>query len=66
MAIKDGKREFSGIVPWRYIKNADGSVYLYDENGKLKTIRGKKIYTVEEAEAVTANGERFHVKLTYK
>ena len=46
--------------------NADGSVYTYDADGNVKSIRGKKIYTVEEAEAVTAHGDRFHVSLTYK
>ena len=49
-----------------YQKNADGSMAYYNEEGHLKTIRGKKIYTVEEAEAVTANGDKFHVFLTYK
>ena len=49
-----------------YQKNTDGSTKYYDKDGNLKTIRGKKIYTVEEAEAVTAHGDKFHVSLTYK
>ena len=44
----------------------DGSVYTYNPDGELISIRGKKIYTVEEAEAVTAHGDKFHVSLTYK
>lgn len=49
-----------------YTNNADGSVSYYDSKGNLQTIRGKKIYTIEEAEAVTAHGEKFRVGLTYK
>ena len=48
--------------------------YKYDGGGNLvgcvdshgNRIYGKKIYTIEEAEAATAKGDKFHVSLTYK
>ena len=46
--------------------NADGSIYTYDADGNVKSIRGKRIYTVEEAKTVTAHGDKFHVGITYK
>ncbi|MBR2300118.1 MAG: leucine-rich repeat domain-containing protein [Alphaproteobacteria bacterium] len=47
------------------IENSDGSVYLYDENGNLIGIKGKRIYTVEEAARLSKpTGNTF--KLRYK
>ena len=41
-----------------YIINPDGSTRIYDENGKLIGMKGKKIYTVEEAtELVSKKGK---------
>ena len=36
---------------------SDGSVYTYDKNGKLVDIRGKRIFTVDEATALVQNNK---------
>jgi len=46
-------------------KNADGSYSLYDENGNLIGYKGKRIYTIKEANEVSApTGNR--VSIRYK
>ena len=47
-------------------KTESGAVAYYNAKGEMVGLGGKKIYTVEEAEAITANGDKFHVSLTYK
>ena len=65
--INTGQREYySATGNLLRSKNADGSTSIYNKDGELTSIRGKKIYTVEEAEAITAHGDKFHVSLTYK
>ena len=44
--------------------NAGHMVGKFDSHGQR--IWGKKIYTVEEAMEATKNGDKFHVRLTYK
>ena len=47
-----------------YLKGDDGSTTIRDQNGHLLGFKGKRIYTVEEANAVS--GKVNTVKLRYK
>ena len=47
----------------KYSYGNDGSIYVYDENGKLLSIEGKRIYTIDEATAlVRGNKNTFSIK----
>ena len=59
---QEAKRE---SIYEKYVADT-GAIYLYDSKGNLKKMRGKKIYTIEEAVEATKNGNSFHVGLTYK
>ena len=48
----------------KLVKSADGSVYKYDANGNLVSITGKRIYTIDEANAVA--GEKNRVSIKYR
>lgn len=64
-----------GNIQWKVVKKESlckditsetGAILTVDPEGNIRGIRGKKIYTVEEAEKATAYGTKFHVGLTYK
>ncbi|MBR2299313.1 MAG: hypothetical protein IJ870_01905 [Alphaproteobacteria bacterium] len=49
----------------RQISHADGSIYIYDENRNVIGIKGKRIFTIEEAETLSKKtGNTF--KLRYR
>ena len=48
------------------LKQPDGSTYYFDENGNLTDMRGKRIYTVEEATFLTQKANKYNFILTYK
>ena len=43
-------------------QNADGSYTLYDRKGNFKGFKGKRIYTLEEANAITGSNNRISIK----
>ena len=48
-----------------YIYDQDGSVSIYDKNGKLVGVQGKRILTVDEATAL-ANGDKNTFTIRYR
>ena len=55
----------SGVLMAQYNYGADGSVSIYDANGKLIGLQGKRILTVEEATALVKNNKNTF-KLKYR
>ncbi|MBR2300172.1 MAG: leucine-rich repeat protein [Alphaproteobacteria bacterium] len=55
----------NGIFQSRIAQGTDGSTYAYDENGNLIAIKGKRIYTIDEATKLSKKtGNTF--RLRYK
>ena len=52
----------SGNLLLRYEHGLDKSVKIYDKNGKLVDIRGKRIFTVEEATALVSGKNTFTIR----
>lgn len=52
----------SGNLLLRYEHDLDKSVKIYDKNGKLVDIRGKRIFTVEEATALVSGKNTFAIR----
>ncbi len=46
----------------QYDYNSDGSVSIYDANGKLISLKGKRIFTVEEATALVSGKNTFSIR----
>lgn len=52
-----------GYIPSRLQeKHADGSVTIYNEDGTLKGYKGKRIYTIDEANRVAGTRNRISIK----
>ncbi|MBR2299912.1 MAG: hypothetical protein IJ870_05005, partial [Alphaproteobacteria bacterium] len=56
---------YGARVRYGSVKNRDGSTTYFDDDGNVAYYKGKRIYTIEEANAVTKpQGNTF--KLRYK
>ncbi len=51
-----------GQIKKAYVYNPDGSVATYDKNGKLISLTGKKILTVDEATSLVSGKNTFSIK----
>ena len=60
-----GEYDLKNKLLVQYLYNSDGSLAIYDNKGKLIGLKGKKIFTVEEATALVRNGKNTF-KLKYR
>ena len=57
-----GIYDSNNVLIQSYAYGSDGSITTYDKNGKLVDIRGKRIFTVEEASSLVTGKNTFTIR----